>query len=70
MEAKGDKLKNLLTQQMTSPVHWVKAVNKMSEKGVSSGIELGKSNILCNLINRITSDIETRTFKEVLESEI
>lgn len=69
METDGRRLKDLLLEQMTSPVPWVKGVNRILERGVKIGVEMGSSDVLCKLIDRTAPDIETYTFKEVHQSE-
>lgn len=47
-----DKIRELLAQQIVSPVLWVKEVEEMIKFGVSTFIEIGPKQVLTNLIKK------------------
>ncbi len=55
---KGDELKSLLIQQITSRVRWRESIMKMTETGVSTTIEVGAGKVLTGLSKRIVSSLE------------
>jgi [acyl-carrier-protein] S-malonyltransferase len=55
-----DDIRSELCAQLTSPVRWTDSVRFMTAQGVSSYIEVGPKDVLCNLIKRIDSAAQTR----------
>lgn len=61
----GDKVKDIerireiLGEQITSPVKWVSIIENMIKDGITRFIELGPGNVLSKLIKSINSTIET-----------
>lgn len=55
----GNEIKQLLVEQLTSPVRWVDCVKTMHENGVNVFIELGPGRVLSGLIRRIVPDAVT-----------
>ena len=55
-----DDIRAELCAQLTSPVRWTASVNHMAAQGVTSFVEVGPKDVLCNLIKRIVSGAETR----------
>ena len=55
-----DDIRAELCAQLTSPVRWTDSVRFMSAQGVTSYIEVGPKDVLCNLIKRIDSAAQTR----------
>jgi len=49
----------LLEKQMTHPVRWSETINYLESKGITSVIELGPKNVLCNLTKHNSSLIST-----------
>lgn len=66
LEANGDKLSDLLGQQMTHPVKWVDYVRTLGDFGVDTTIEVGPDATLTKLTRRILPDIECKRFDEVI----
>ena len=52
------KIKDLLIQQIESPVRWRESVINMIEKGTKTFIEIGPGKVLSGLIKRINKDVE------------
>ncbi len=55
----GQKARDLMKKQITSPVLWSRIVKKMKEEGVTHIIEIGPGKVLTGLIRRIDSSIKT-----------
>ena len=55
-----DDIRAELCAQLTSPVRWTDSVRFMSAQGVTSYVEVGPKDVLCNLIKRIDSAAQTR----------
>jgi [acyl-carrier-protein] S-malonyltransferase len=55
-----DDIRAELCAQLTSPVRWTESVRAMSAQGVTSFVELGPKDVLCNLIKRISAEAQTR----------
>lgn len=54
-----NEIKQLLVEQLTSPVRWVDCVKTMRENGVNVFIELGPGRVLSGLVRRIVPDAVT-----------
>ncbi len=52
-----DEIRDLLVQQITSPVRWMQSVQKMHESGVTRFIEIGPGNVLTGLVSKTLSDV-------------
>lgn len=50
--AEGTAARDLLVEQLTSPVRWAQSVAAMVEEGVDRFLELGPGNVLCGLNRR------------------
>jgi [acyl-carrier-protein] S-malonyltransferase len=48
-----EEIKKLLAAQITSPVQWVKSVNRMWECGVRTFVEFGPGQVLSGMVKRI-----------------
>jgi [acyl-carrier-protein] S-malonyltransferase len=55
-----DDIRAELCAQLTLPVRWTDSVKVMIAQGVTSFVEVGPKDVLCNLIKRITPGVETR----------
>lgn len=55
-----DDIRAELCAQLTSPVRWTESVRAMIAQGVTSFVEVGPKDVLCNLIKRIAADAQTR----------
>ena len=64
------KIKNLLLDQLISPVLWHQSINYLnSNLGVKSFMEIGPKNVLTGLIKRIVLECETLNFGEKADLE-
>ena len=52
-EYNPEKIKELMQKQMTSPVYFFQLINNISQKGLSSYIELGPKGILTRMVSQI-----------------
>ncbi|MBI5599672.1 MAG: ACP S-malonyltransferase [Deltaproteobacteria bacterium] len=57
-----ERMRGLLTRQLTSPVRWVDVIRKMRALGVSTTIEIGPGRVLSGLVRRIDRDITALNF--------
>lgn len=67
-EQKGERLRELLVQQVYSPVLWEDSVRYMIKQGVNTFIELGSGMVLAKLIKKIDRMVEVvsiNSFKEI-----
>ncbi len=55
----GNEMRQLLVEQLTSPVRWVDCVKTMHENGVKVFVELGPGRVLSGLVRRIVPDAIT-----------
>jgi len=58
------RIKELLIQQVTSPVRWEESIQAIAKMGVTRAYELGSGAVLKGLIKRIAETIETTTIGE------
>jgi [acyl-carrier-protein] S-malonyltransferase len=54
-------LRNLLVQQVYSPVLWEDCVNRMISEGVDTFVEIGSGSVLTGLIKKINRDVRCHT---------
>lgn len=62
---KKEKVKEILTKQITSPVLWLNCVKKMIEDGINCFIEVGPKNILSRLMYRINPEVKTLNVEDI-----
>ncbi|MBM4174976.1 MAG: ACP S-malonyltransferase [Ignavibacteria bacterium] len=64
-----NEIKNLLVQQIISPVQWEKIIVNMIRDGIQTFIEIGSGKVLSGLIKRIDPAVETLSLgtKEEIE---
>ncbi|MTH52709.1 ACP S-malonyltransferase [Bacillus mangrovi] len=55
----GTEIKQLLVQQLTSPVRWEESVRTMIENGVDTFVEIGPGKVLSGLIRKIDRSVKT-----------
>ncbi len=65
-ETDPQKIKELLTRQITAQVRWVDYVLKLRSLGVTRFIEVGPGDVLTKLNRRIYKDIEALSFDQVM----
>lgn len=54
-----EKIREILGEQITSPVRWVSIIENMIKDGITRFIEVGPGNVLSKLIKSIRNDVET-----------
>lgn len=59
-EREGERIKELMKRQMTSPVRWIEVVEYLYSQGVDTFLELGPKEVLKGLISQI---LEGRPFR-------
>jgi len=57
-ENEPEKIRELLSKQITSPVRWTDTIKNMIEDGVHEYVELGPGNVLTKLVQKISSDVQ------------
>lgn len=57
-ETNASEIKNLLIDQIVSPVKWTQILNNLKEDGFETYIELGPGNVLQGLVKRTLNDVE------------
>jgi len=57
---KKDEIKEMLYQQVTSPVRWEEIINNMIADGIDEFYEIGPGKVLQGLVKRINSDIKCK----------
>jgi [acyl-carrier-protein] S-malonyltransferase len=55
---RADEIRELLYQQVTSPVRWQESISNMIRDGASKLMEVGPGKVLQGLIQRIDSKAE------------
>jgi [acyl-carrier-protein] S-malonyltransferase len=55
----AESVKSELLNQLCNPVQWQRSIEYMTDKGVSTFIELGPGKVLTGLIKRINSEVKT-----------
>lgn len=58
-ETDPERLRNLLAEQVRSPVEWVASVRRMAADGVDTFIECGPGNALTGMVRRISPEART-----------
>lgn len=54
-----EKIREILGEQITSPVKWVSIIENMLRDGIKRFIEIGPGNVLTKLIKSINNEVET-----------
>jgi [acyl-carrier-protein] S-malonyltransferase len=57
LNSSGKRVCEDLTQQVSSPVRWLKSVENLVELGVETFIEVGTGKVLCGLVKQINRDV-------------
>ena len=65
-ETDPDRIKELLTRQITAQVRWTEYIMKLKGLGVRRFVEVGPGDVLTKLIKRIDREIEALSFAEVM----
>jgi [acyl-carrier-protein] S-malonyltransferase len=58
-ETDATRLRNLLAEQVRSPVEWVASVRRMVDEGVDTFVECGPGNALTGMVRRIAPGVRT-----------
>jgi [acyl-carrier-protein] S-malonyltransferase len=58
-EREAERLRNLLAEQVRSPVEWVASVRRMVDEGVDTFIECGPGTALAGMVKRIAPEART-----------
>ncbi|HEV7558975.1 MAG TPA: ACP S-malonyltransferase [Kofleriaceae bacterium] len=58
------RIKELLVQQVTSPVRWEESIQAIAKLGITRAYELGSGAVLKGLVKRIAETIDTTTIGE------
>ncbi len=61
----SSEIRDLLIEQVTSPVLWEDSIKKMIADGISSFVEVGPGKVLSGLIKKIESSVEVKSYLEV-----
>ena len=62
-------VKELLINQVTSPVRWFESVEVLKNEGCDKYIEIGPKNVLAGLIKRTLSDVSVSNFEKISQLE-
>jgi [acyl-carrier-protein] S-malonyltransferase len=63
--ASGGLARDLLVQQLTSPVRWVASLRSMLERGPERFLEIGPGGVLAGLVKRVSRDVPVRSLGTV-----
>lgn len=55
----GDRIRNLLAEQVRSPVEWVASMRRLVDEGVDTFVECGPGRALVGMLKRIAPDART-----------
>jgi [acyl-carrier-protein] S-malonyltransferase len=65
-ETDPDRIKELLTRQITAQVRWTEYIVKLKSLGVRRFVEVGPGDVLTKLLKRIDRELEALSFAEVM----
>lgn len=57
--ADADEIRNILAQQLYSPVRWVETIQAMAGRGITRCLEMGPGKVLAGLNKRIDKNLDT-----------
>ena len=63
----GNKIKNNLINQLTSPVLWLDTINNIAKDNSIDFIEVGPSNVLKKLNKNINRDLNNVDYRELIQ---
>lgn len=64
-----ERVKTLLTKQVSSPVKWQQTMEKMLQDGVDTFIEIGPGKTLCGFMKKINRDVTAISIEKVDDLE-
>ena len=67
-ETDPERLRDLLTKQITAQVRWVDYVLRLREMGITRCLEVGPGEVLTRLVRRIAPELETEPAERLLLS--
>jgi [acyl-carrier-protein] S-malonyltransferase len=62
----SSSLREVLVEQLVSPVRWVECMGRLSQYGVQSAVECGPGNVLTGLARRMEPSMPTQSFFDAL----
>jgi len=65
----SNKIKELLINQVTSPVRWYESVEELKEQGCDRFFEIGPKNVLAGLIKRTLEGVTVSNFEKMSQLE-
>jgi [acyl-carrier-protein] S-malonyltransferase len=65
-ETDPDRIRELLTRQITAQVRWTEYIMKLKSLGVRRFVEVGPGDVLTKLLKRIDRELEALSFAEVM----
>ena len=68
-ETNPDVIRNLLGEQLTSPVRWIETMQYARAQGIQRFIELGPGRVLKGLAKRIDPALEVFSFEKISDIE-
>jgi [acyl-carrier-protein] S-malonyltransferase len=63
----ANEIRQLLNEQLTSPVRWEETIKNMAADGASVFVEIGPGKVLQGLVKRIRNDAETRGIEKLAD---
>jgi len=63
------KIRDILIDQVMSPVRWCESIRNLYEMGVRKFFEIGPGNVLSGLIKRTVSDVSVKNFEKLSQLE-
>ncbi|NIP29828.1 MAG: ACP S-malonyltransferase [Candidatus Dadabacteria bacterium] len=63
--ANEDRVKDLLVEQVVSPVRWTDSVNLLANSDVKDYIEIGPGNVLTGLVKRTIKDVNLKNIEKL-----
>ncbi|MDP2883837.1 MAG: ACP S-malonyltransferase [Ignavibacteria bacterium] len=63
----ANEIRQLLNEQLTSPVRWEETIKNMAADGASVFVEIGPGKVLQGLVKRIKNDVETRGIEKLAD---
>lgn len=63
----ANEIRQLLNEQLTSPVRWEETIKNMAADGASVFVEIGPGKVLQGLVKRIRNDVETRGIEKLAD---
>jgi [acyl-carrier-protein] S-malonyltransferase len=68
-ERNPEKIKDLMIRQITEPVLWYPAIDRMVQEGVDRFVEVGPKKVLTNMLKRILPKTVSYTAHQVEDVE-